>query len=508
MLKKRSSGILLHISSLPSRFGIGDLGPEAIRFADFMHQAGLSYWQILPLNPVEGQSGYSPYSGLSAFAGNPLLISPDLLADEGYVQESDLQLEHGFREDRVDFEHVVPFKKQLLEKAFISFRNDPTQRQAELFEKFCNEHGEWLDNFAEYMALKNHFERQAWFQWPVALRDRNPDILSEYREKLREEILREKFLQFVFFQQWETLKMYCKDRGIHFFGDVPFYVGYDSADVWANAEIFKLDKDKSPVAVAGVPPDYFSETGQLWGMPVFDWKKLRKSKYDWWIRRITHNLLMFDIIRLDHFRAFSDYWEVPAGEATAINGSWQEGPRSKFFQKLKKKFPELPIIAEDLGDIDQPVYDLMNEFGLPGMKVLLFAFGEGMPKNSYINHHHTENSVVYTGTHDNNTVRGWYEQARDTERQNLQNYLSRSLGPDEVAPALVRMAMSSVSRLCVIPMQDYLGMGREGVMNIPSTASGNWGWRMTPYAVTDELIHRIRSLNELYDRCSEAAKLA
>lgn len=508
MLQKRSSGILLHISSLPSKFGIGDLGPEAIRFADFMHQSGLSYWQILPLNPVEDKSGYSPYSGLSAFAGNPLLISPELLADEGYVQDKDLQHTHPFSEEKVDFTEVVSFKKELLEKAFLSFQKKAGKRQTGLFKKFCHEHRHWLDDFAEYSSIKNYFGGQPWYEWPADLRDREPESLKEFRKKLKKDIRKEKFLQFVFFQQWETLKLYCKDRGVHFFGDIPFYVGYDSADVWAQADIFKLNPDKSPQAVAGVPPDYFSETGQLWGMPVFDWKKLKKQKYDWWMRRISHNLLMFDLIRLDHFRAFSDYWEVPANETTAINGSWKKGPRRRFFRRLAKKYPNLPIIAEDLGDIDQPVYDLMEEFGLPGMKVLHFAFGEGMPRNGYINHHHRENSVVYTGTHDNNTSRGWYEQAGETEKKNLKAYLNRSLKEDNIAPNLVRLAMSSVSHLCVIPMQDFLNLGSEGIMNIPSTASGNWGWRMPPAALDNKLIRRVRELNDIYDRCSDASRLA
>lgn len=508
MLQERNCGILLHITSLPSSYGIGDLGPEAYKFADFMLQSGLTYWQILPLNPVEGESGYSPYSGLSAFAGNPMLISPELLLDEGYVSKKDLQHTIEFDESKVDFEQVIQFKKELLDKAFLDFDKDAGQRQSGLFKKFCHQHQHWLDDFADYMAIKNYFGAQAWYNWPVDLRDREKQSLKEFRKKLKSSIKKEKFLQFVFFQQWETLKLYCNDRGLKFFGDIPFYVGYDSADVWAHPEIFKLKEDKSPQAVAGVPPDYFSETGQLWGMPVFDWKKLKKDKYAWWLDRLSHNLEMFDLIRLDHFRAFSAYWEVPAGEKTAINGSWKKGPGKRFFKKLSRKYPDMPIIAEDLGDIDQPVYDLMDRFGMPGMKVLLFAFGEGMPQNTYIPHHHTENAVVYTGTHDNNTGLGWFTEASAEEQKNLRQYLNRTLTEKNAANQLVRLAMSSVGKLCVIPMQDFLGLGKEAIMNVPSTANGNWLWRLEPGKTDARLAKKIKEMAIVYDRHRPIADLS
>ena len=501
MLKDRTCGILLHITSLPSEFGIGDLGPEAYKFADFMLQSGFTYWQILPLNPVEGKSGYSPYSGLSAFAGNPLLISPTLLYDEGYLTQDDIIHQEKFSKDKVDFEDVIPLKVEMLDKAFQSFETDPTHRQAGIFRKFCQENEGWLENYAEYMAIKNHFERQPWYEWPDPVRDREKHTMKKLRKKLRNMIQKEKFLQFVFFQQWETLKQYCKDRGIRFFGDIPFYVGYDSADVWAHPEIFKLNKDKSMKCVAGVPPDYFSETGQLWGMPIFDWKKLRKNNYRWWMQRLSHNLEMFDLIRLDHFRAFSAYWEVPAEETTAIPGKWKKGPGKRFFRKLSKRYPKLPIIAEDLGDIDQPVYDLMDAFDLPGMKVLLFAFGEGMPQNGYIPHHHVKNSVVYTGTHDNNTCRGWFASTDDETRQRLATYLNRSMNEKSAAGHMVRMAMSSVSRLCIIPAQDFLNLGQEAMMNVPSTAQGNWLWRLQPKKANEKLAQKIQDMVILYDRC-------
>jgi 4-alpha-glucanotransferase len=354
------------------------------------------------------------------------------------------------------------------------------------------------------MAIKNHFGGQAWYDWPADLRDREKGRLKEFRKKLKGSIRKEKFLQFVFFQQWETLKLYCKDRNIQFFGDIPFYVGYDSADVWAHPEIFKLKDDKSLKAVAGVPPDYFSETGQLWGMPVFDWKKLKKDNYAWWLDRISHNLEMFGLIRLDHFRAFSAYWEVPAGEKTAINGTWKKGPGKRFFKKLNKKYPDLPIIAEDLGDIDQPVYDLMDRFKMPGMKVLLFAFGEGMPQNTYIPHHHTENAVIYTGTHDNNTSLGWFSEANKEDQKRLSQYLNRNVTEKNAANHLVRLAMSSVGKLCVIPIQDFLGLGKEAIMNVPSTANGNWLWRMEPDKADGKLARKIKEMLTIYDRCRPA----
>ncbi|WKN30757.1 4-alpha-glucanotransferase [Porifericola rhodea] len=500
MLTDRSCGILLHITSLPSKYGIGDLGPQAYKFADFMLEAGLTYWQILPLNPVEGESGYSPYSGLSAFAGNPMLISPELLFDEGYLSEEDLIADETFSEDKVDFEAVIRYKKTVLEKAFAAFETKASAKQNGLFKKFCHEHKKWLNDYADYMAIKNYFGAQPWYDWPADLRDRQKDSLKEFRKKLKKEVKKEKYLQFVFFQQWQTLKLYCKDRGVKFFGDIPFYVGYDSADVWAHPDIFKLDDEKTPKAVAGVPPDYFSETGQLWGMPVFDWKELRSQRYEWWIDRLSHNLDMFDLIRLDHFRAFSDYWEVPADEETAINGSWKKGPGRRFFKHLSKLYPDMPIIAEDLGDIDQPVYDLMDRFKLPGMKVLLFAFGEGMPQNSYVPHHHTENAVIYTGTHDNNTCLGWFTEASEVERKNLGKYASRTISERNVANQMVRLALSSVGKLCVIPMQDFLGLGKEAIMNVPSTATGNWLWRMEAGKADQKLARKINDMLSLYDR--------
>jgi len=507
MITQRRSGVLLHITSLPSVHGIGNLGPEAYRFADFMYRSGLTYWQILPLNPVDQGSGFSPYSGLSAFAGNPLLISPEMLVKDRLLQKEEMKATTRFSENKVDFAKVVPTIRTWLDQAFSRFSRSRSKRLRQAFEQFCMYEADWLDDFADFTAFRQHYEGKSWEKWPAEIRDRDVLAMDELRTKVQSGIDQTKFEQFIFFRQWNTLKTYCHRKGIKFLGDIPFYVGYDSADVWAHQAIFKLKKSKLPKAVAGVPPDYFSKTGQLWGMPVFDWKELQNKNYHWWMHRISHNLAMFDLVRLDHFRAFSAYWEVSASEKTAINGKWKTGPSEKFFKRLKKKHKKVPIIAEDLGDIDQPVFDLMNEFGLPGMKVLHFAFGPGMPKSSYIPHHHIPNSVVYTGTHDNNTTRGWFKRLRAIDRKNVSGYLQQTVTEQNAAYLLSCLAMQSVGKLCVIPMQDFLNLGEEAIMNRPSTPSGNWGWRMKPDAITAPLVKQVKKLNQLYDRLPEPVVL-
>lgn len=501
MIDERRSGVLLHITSLPSPYGIGNLGPAAYEFADFMKKSGLTYWQILPLNPVEEASGFSPYSGLSAFAGNPLLISPELLHKAKLIERKDLNTRLKFQEENVDFEKVIRYLLPILNKAFATFQQKGSGQLRGQYQRFCKSNEVWLDDFADYMAFKQHFENESWVMWPEDIRDRNPKALKKLQQELSESVEKEKFLQFVFFQQWNALKSYCQRKGVHFFGDIPFYVGYDSADVWSHPSLFKLRDNKAPKAIAGVPPDYFSETGQLWGMPVFDWKVLKKQKYDWWLLRIKQNLEMFDLIRLDHFRAFSHYWEVPAGHETAINGRWKKGPGGKLFKLLQKKYKNLPIIAEDLGEIDQPVRDLMQEYALPGMKVLHFAFGNDMSQSGYVPHHHVPNAVVYTGTHDNNTTRGWYQKdLRAADRKRLAAYLQREISADNVAQELTRVAFSSVCQLAVVPMQDLLNLDHKAIMNRPSTPSGNWAWRMKKGLTTAPLAREVKELNRLYDR--------
>jgi 4-alpha-glucanotransferase len=498
----RSCGIILHITSLPSQFGIGDLGPSAFRFADFLEKASVRYWQILPLNYTEEGSSYSPYSGISAFAGNTLLISPELLVEDGFLSGKDVNVKKPFEDEIVEYSKVLKYKKTLFDYAYQNFKNANAFIHRK-FKQFCKEHKDWLEDYALYIALKDHFKK-SWDYWPSDIKDRKQEPLGKLAKQLKEPIEKEKFLQFVFFKQWGNLQKYCEDKGVQFIGDLPFYIGYDSSDVWANPRFFKLNDEKSPTMVAGVPPDYFSETGQLWGMPIFDWDNLKRDKYSWWVKRIAHNMKMFGLLRLDHFRAFSAYWEVPAYETTAINGSWTKGPGSDFFKLLKKKYDDLPLIAEDLGEIDQPVRDIMAKFDLPGMRVLQFAFGTDMAKSIHIPHHHIPDCIVYTGTHDNNTVVGWLDcDLSKEDKKRLFDYLGKKSKPEYIHEDMIRLALQSVAQLAVMPLQDLLGLGKEAIMNKPSTIEGNWSWRVTSEQLTPELAEKLKSWIEMYDREAE-----
>lgn len=494
----RSSGILLHITSLPSPHGIGDMGSAAYEFVDFLHNAGQKYWQILPLNPTEYHLGNSPYSSPSAFAGNVLLISPELLVNEGYLVKSDLKHNFQFAEDQVVFEEVIKHKKKLLEKAWNRFKGNKDNHKNYL--SFCRKNKSWLDDYSLFMALKAHLKDAGWMNWPEELRDRKPAALKNVKLELDEHIEKEKFLQFLFFSQWKSLTAYSHKKGIGFIGDIPFYVSYDSADCWANTKYFKFDADKRPVSVSGVPPDYFSETGQLWGTPVYDWNALGKDNFHWWMERIRQNMLLFDVVRFDHFRAFSAYWDVPAGDETAINGTWEKTPGNAFFKTIKEVYPDLPFIAEDLGSLDEHVHKLRDRYALPGMRVLLFAFGDDMATNPYIPHNHLRNSIVYTGTHDNNTVKGWYQRTSRQERRRLMAYFGRRVMHSNVAELFQRMCLMSVANLVIIPMQDILGLGEEAMMNQPGTTSGNWLWRMQRESLTSALERKLKTLNAVYGR--------
>lgn len=496
--QQRASGILMHITSLPSPFGIGGLGQEAYDFADRLEKAGQKYWQILPLNPTETGTGNSPYSSTSAFAGNTLLISPQKLVDDGYLTEKDIARPPAFTEEKVDFKKVAKYKQRLLEKAFSNFSK---QDAPEDFQQFIEQQKHWLDDYALFMAIRKDQKESDWSKWPKGLRNRKIKDIKKGKEALAEEIRKQQFLQYQFFKQWGELKQYCNQHGISIIGDMPFYVDYSSADVWTNTSIFKLNKDKKLTAVSGVPPDYFSEDGQLWGNPVYNFKKLKSTGYKWWLDRIEQNMQFFDLLRLDHFRAFSEYWEVAADAKTAINGKYKPGPAYDLFNLLEYRFPMMPFIAEDLGDIDQPVHDLMDEYNLPGMKVLLFAFGEGMADNPYILHHHRVNNIVYTGTHDNITVRGWYsKQASGADKQRLQKYTNRKVGKKNVHEVLIQLAMMSVAKLAVVPLQDVLGLGAEATMNKPSTGKGNWEWRVTQEQLDSNWEKRMRKFCEVYGR--------
>ena len=474
MTHTRRSGILLHVTSLPSPFGIGDLGPGARRFADFLSEAGQTIWQVLPLNPSSAACGNSPYCSYSAFAGNPLLISPERLVEEDCLVKIDTMDRPQFPADRVDFELVAAYKRRLLKRAFGRYMGKLGGNCD--FANFCRDNASWLDDYALFVSLKEQFGGLPWCDWPAEYRNREEAALREGRERLKERVEMEKFFQFLFFRQWSDLKKYCNERKIQIVGDLPIYVSYDSSDVWANPKFFKLDAMRKPLSVAGVPPDYFSETGQLWGNPVYDWNALGQAGYAWWIERLGHNLNLFDMTRLDHFRGFVAYWEVEASEKTAIRGRWVDVPVRDFFDTLLKRFPSLPIIAEDLGVITPDVQQIMTTYGFPGMKLLHFAFGEDLPSNPYAPHNHIPNCVVYTGTHDNNTTRGWFEHDLDEEtKERLAKYLGRTPDENGIHRDLLRLALMSVADTAIVPMQDALGLGEEARMNLPSTAFGNWG---------------------------------
>ncbi|WP_162054873.1 4-alpha-glucanotransferase [Pontibacter pamirensis] len=502
IISKRSAGLLLHITSLPSRFGIGDLGPEAYHFADLLEEAGQRYWQILPLNPTEGGYGHSPYSSHSAFAGNPLLISPELLVQDGLLQKSDLELDEEFKEDRVEYPKVVKLKLKLWQKAFDKFNETADSDLQQEYKAFMREQKAWLPDFARFAAFKKRFEDRSWVEWPKEIKQHEEHAVKALEQEMVEEVHFEQFMQFLFYRQWEKLKQYCHQKDITFFGDMPFYVSHDSADVWQNPEYFKLDKEGNATGLSGVPPDFFSETGQLWGTPVFDWTELAKHNYDWWIRRIDHNLRLFGLLRLDHFRAFSAYWEVPAGEETAMNGKWKKSPGAEILSLVQKKYHKMPIIAEDLGEIDQPVRDLIQQFDLPGMLVLLFAFvsDEKAFEGSFMPHNHTRNSIVYTGTHDNSTVVAWYHDAKKGDKKALSDYTYQELSEDNVHEIMGRLALASVAQLAVLPVQDVLGLGKEATMNKPSTSRGNWEWRLKKNQFTDKNAKELLELTKLYGR--------
>jgi len=482
----RCSGLLLHITSLPSRHAIGDLGGGAYAFADFLAGAKQSLWQVLPLNPTDGAHGNSPYSNVSAFAGNVLLVSPELLVDDGLLRPEDVPPPARPALSRVDYRAATAETWRLLSRAYDTFRSTGWKRSE--YERFCAFNAGWLEDYALFVVLKHRFGGQIWSAWPHDFRDRDGDSLRDAGSMFAVDIDRVKFFQFLFFAQWRALKAYCARLGIRFIGDIPIYVNYDSADVWAHSHIFKLGPERRPSFVAGVPPVYFSETGQLWGNPVYDWDALRAGGYRWWIDRFAHNLGLFDYVRVDHFRGFVGYWEVPAGETTAVKGRWVKAPADDFFGALLGRFPGFPLIAEDLGVITPDVREVMARHGIPGMRVLLFAFAEDDPKHPYLPRNYVTTCVAYTGTHDNNTARGWFEhEALQEERLRLFRYLGREVSSETVALELVRLVMTSVADAAVIPMQDILNLGEEARMNRPAVPHGNWEWRLTSGQISPQL---------------------
>ncbi len=493
----RKSGVLLHITSLPTDYGIGDLGPAAYRFADFLAEAGQRYWQVLPLNPTSPVQGESPYSSISAFALNPLIVSPELLLQDGLIDAEDLDPGISLPEARVSYDDVRGYKNRLLEKAFERFKNARNSN----YEGFIALNSHWLEDFVTFLAVKENFGGQSWDKWPFQIRDRDQTALEEIRNQMSDRIEYHKFVQFILFKQWHDLKRYCNSKGIKIIGDLPIYVSYDSCDVWSAPQIFKLDGDRRPIYVAGVPPDYFSQTGQLWGNPVYDWEECKRENFKWWLRRIGHQASLFDIIRIDHFRGLVAYWEVPATEQTAVNGRWVEAPAYDFFATVLEHYKDVGIIAEDLGMITPDVHEVMHYYGFPGMKVLLFAFGEENPKHPYLPHNYERNCVVYTGTHDNNTCRGWFRhEASEEEKSRLAKYIGCDVNENNVHWHLIRLAMSSVANAVIFPMQDLLGLGEEARMNVPSRPTGNWLWKLEKGQIDQGLSGRLFDLTRTYGR--------
>ncbi|PKL61241.1 MAG: 4-alpha-glucanotransferase [Methanomicrobiales archaeon HGW-Methanomicrobiales-2] len=497
-MNRRGSGVLLHITSLPSAYGIGDLGPAAHRFVDLLAGAGQRYWQILPLNPTCPAFANSPYLSTSAFAGNIWLISPEQMAGDGLLAPEDIGNPPGFPEERVDYQAVLDYKNGLFDRAFERFKERGPDFH---YKEFAAGNVSWLDDYAIFVALKERFSRKEWGDWPSGIRDRHQEALRKHGTELADRISREKFLQYVFDRQWKVLKNHCRERHIQIIGDIPIYLTYDSVDLWANPGLFKLNEQKKPAAIAGVPPDMFSETGQLWGNPVYNWDAHREQGFSWWESRIDRTLTLVDRLRLDHFRGFAQFWEVPAGEETAQNGRWVDAPGRDLFTLLTRSRSCLPIIAEDLGYITSDVHEMMGHFGFPGMKILTFGLSGDVAKNPHAPHNITKNCVVYTGTHDNNTVRGWFEHEVPGDQKDLVfRYIGGQVSAEEIHRILMRLAMLSPADTVIIPMQDILGLGEEARMNRPGTGEGNWEWRLRPEQMGEEAMREFAEVTGIYGR--------
>ncbi|MBS1585956.1 MAG: malto-oligosyltrehalose synthase [Bacteroidetes bacterium] len=496
----RSAGILMPIFSLESEFGVGDFGPGLRKFADFLHAAGQTYWQLLPLTPVNKESAYSPYNSVSSMAGNILYISPEQLVADGLLDERRLKEFHLPYHKHVDYALAKKNKRAICDLAYENFCKNDETRLAYTFKEFCRTEAHWLDDYALFVLLKEEFEGKQWNEWPELYKKRDEHTLSQYQAKNDAAINKVKWVQFIIADQWRKARQYCNNKGIKVFGDLPFYLSYDSVDVWAHPEMFCLDEAGNMSGIAGVPPDYFSKTGQLWNMPTYNWKVMKQNNYEWWLRRLRKNLELFDVLRLDHFRAFEAYWQVPAGEETAVNGEWLKGPGMDFFNTVKKHLG-LPFIAEDLGDHMDDVYRLREETGLPGMKVLQFAWGENSPVSVDIPHNYPLNCIVYTGTHDNNTSLGWYkEEMKPQDGKRLERYTGAAIKEKNVCLVLSRLAYASVARIAILPMQDILQLDSENRINTPGTAQHNWRWRMRKGALTTAVRKELAGLARRYNR--------
>ncbi len=506
-MEQRACGILLHPTSLPGRFGIGDIGPQAFGFVDFLYRSSQRYWQILPLGHIS--YGNSPYMCFSAFGGNPYLISPELLLEDGLLTQHHLESTPLFSAERVDYGRAMSWKMHLLRKSFELFKRRYNTKLPDDYYVFCESNAFWLEDYALFSALKDAHKGDEWMEWERGASERDPDALISWRNHLASEIQLWKYIQYQFFRQWTMLKHHCHRKNIRIIGDVPVYVAQDSAEVWAHRDLFHLDKKGYPPVVSGVPPDYFSKNGQRWGNPIYRWNIMAENGYRWWIDRFRMNFAMADVLRLDHFRGFEAYWEVPADEPTAVNGHWAEGPGMRFFNAIKSALGNVDMIAEDLGVITPEVDKLRDELGYPGMKILQMAFGKDPKASEYRPHNHIRNCVVYTATHDHNTTAGWFNaepgsqstQSRDAiERE--RNYALSYTDSDgnDIAWDFIRLALGSVANLALYPLQDVFSLGTNSRMNLPGTIEGNWEWRFPADSLTDEVSTRLKALAEIYER--------
>lgn len=491
----RRNGMLLPIASLPSPYGIGGFSKEAYEFIDLLEETGQKLWQILPLGPTS--YGDSPYQSFSTFAGNPYFIDLDTLAEKGWLTKEACEAsDYGDNESYIDYGRIYNSRFVLLKQAFLN----SDILSDEKFTEFCKANQHWLPDYALYMALKNQNDGKSWIEWEEEIRLRKPEAVEYYKKELEEECNFYEFLQYEFHEEWTKVKEYAHKKGIQIVGDVPIYVAFDSADTWANPELFQLDEKNLPLGVAGCPPDAFSATGQLWGNPLYNWAYHKKTGYDWWLKRIAYCFDLYDIVRIDHFRGFDEYYSIPYGDETAVNGHWEKGPGMDLFNTVKEKLGELDIIAEDLGFLTESVFQLLKDSGYPGMKVLQFAF-DPSEDSDYLTYKYQRNCVVYTGTHDNDTTAGWFEKLSDGDKEVALRYMNSFYTPKEEQHwDLIALAMRSTADTCIIPVQDFLGLGSEARINMPSTLGDNWKWRMTKGAFSEELKEKIRRMTKLYGR--------
>jgi len=498
---KRRSGILLHPTSLPGRFGVGKLGEEAIKFIDFLHESGQTYWQVLPLGPPDFAN--SPYDCLSAFAGNPTLIDPVGLVEEGFLFNNDIVNLPQFPDHYIDFAKVFPINAQYLYKAYDNFKSKTSKKNKDEFYNFCKKEAYWLDDYALFIAIMRNRENKPWSQWEDAIKKRDPETLETWKKNLADPIEKQKFFQFLFFKQWLSIKKYANSKGIKIIGDIPIFVSMNSADVWAHTDMFYFDSKLNPKVVSGVPPDYFSRTGQLWGHPLYNWKTIEQSNFDWWIKRFKMGFTQADVVRIDHFRGLYNYWEVPAGEKTAVNGKWKKAPGINLFNAVTNELGDVQIIAENLGDFDKDslkgVEELRKKYSFPGMKILQFAFGSDATDH-FLPHNFKNDYVVYTGTHDNDTTFGWYQEtSSEKERDYARRYMA--VPGNDIAWDLIRLAWSSIADTAITTVQDLLNLGHEARINTPSTMGPqNWSWRLAGNALNRDIAYRLKELTRIYGR--------